>query len=205
MNYSSITAILLFRYPWYLCSIVLRQSCWVCWVCFEMLCVQVRQIFGWAGNMVFCSKNSSEVRSNPLLTKTKKWVANAFLPTKILKINLRTACNKSYKEDHTFFHCSNTAKSGWPSLHSSVPYLSVHCKGSILKILNKYSQKWNGAATVPIPTFMFLWVIYISIPTVCLFWCRKISGPIVGIYKSLAYTWMWKLALRPCSFFSGST
>jgi hypothetical protein len=28
---------------------------------------------------------------------------------------------------------------------------------------------------------------------VCLFCCRKICGPILGIYKSLTYTWMWTL------------
>ncbi len=37
---------------------------------------------------------------------------------------------------------------------------------------------------------------------VCLFCCREICGPILGIYKSLADTGMWKLGLRLCNSFS---
>ncbi len=59
------------------------------------------------------------------------------------------------------------------------------------------------AATVPIPIFMFLWAICIFPRSVCLFCCRKISGPIVGIYRSLTDTCMWKLGLRPRNAYSG--
>ncbi len=39
----------------------------------------------------------------------------------------------------------------------------------------------------------------------CLFRCRKICGPILGIYKSLTDTRLWKLGLRQRSSFSGKT
>jgi hypothetical protein len=57
----------------------------------------------------------------------------------------------------------------------------VHCKNTIPKIRNKYSQKMNCVATVPISTFTFP-------RSICLFCCRKIFGPILGIYKSLTDT-----------------
>jgi hypothetical protein len=80
-------------------------------------------------------------------------------------------------------------------LHVRMP----HCKEQILKIRNKYLQKRNCAATVTISTFMCLWAMYIPPQPICLFFCRKIlyvCGPILGIYKSLTATWMWKLGLR---------
>ncbi len=39
--------------------------------------------------------------------------------------------------------------------------------------------------------------IYIFPGPFCLFCCREICGLILGIYKSLTDTWMWKLGLRP--------
>ncbi len=72
----------------------------------------------------------------------------------------------------------------------------VHCKDTIPKILNKYSQKRNCAASVPISTFMCLWAFCKWPWSICLFCCRKISGTILGIYKSLTDTWIWKLGLK---------
>jgi hypothetical protein len=67
-----------------------------------------------------------------------------------------------------------------------------------------YSQKWNCyfqnrilMFCLPVPTLIYLWEIYIFPGSVCLFCCREIFGPILGIYKLLTDTWMWKLGLRP--------
>ncbi len=54
-----------------------------------------------------------------------------------------------------------------------------------------YSQKWNCAASFWIPTFMYLWAIYIFPGSICLYGCSKMGGRILGIYKSLTDTWMW--------------
>ncbi len=49
----------------------------------------------------------------------------------------------------------------------------MHCKDKIPKFLNKYSQKRNIGVSVPISTFMHLWVIYIFPRLVFLFCWRK--------------------------------
>ncbi len=68
----------------------------------------------------------------------------------------------------------------------------------------KYSQKRKCyfqnriiMFCLPVPRLIDLWEIYIFPGLVCLFCCREICGLILGIYKSLTDTWMWKLGLRP--------
>ncbi len=56
-----------------------------------------------------------------------------------------------------------------------------------------YSQKWKCSASIPIPTFMYLWAIYVFPGSVRLFGCSKIGRLILGIYKTLTDTWVWKL------------
>ncbi len=75
----------------------------------------------------------------------------------------------------------------------SIKIAQLHCKDTIPKIRNKYSQKRNFAASFPISTFMCMWVIYIFPRSVCLFCYRKICLPILRIYKSFTDSWMWKI------------
>ncbi len=64
---------------------------------------------------------------------------------------------------------------------------------------------WNCVASVPIFTYTCLWAIYLCIsrigPHISFI---KIGRSIVGIYKSLTATWMWKLGRWRRNSFSGN-
>ncbi len=67
-----------------------------------------------------------------------------------------------------------------------VMIMILHSNDTVPKIWSKYSQKLNYAASFAIPTFMYLWVVYIFPRSVRLFCCSKLGGliVIVGIFKS---------------------
>jgi hypothetical protein len=107
--------------------------------------------------------------------------------------------------------CAGLYKFSLKSIRANLPIFHMHCKETIAKIRNNYSQKRNCgySPNFPSPTLMFLWaLLYIHIfPwSVCLFCCRKIGGPNVGIYvdRSQAHECgHWDL--RPRNSFTGNT
>ncbi len=67
-----------------------------------------------------------------------------------------------------------------------------------------YFQKRTCAAPVPISTFSERFYIPRIVTHIS---CSRIGRPILGIYKSLAdtwLTWLWKLGLRPRNSFPGN-
>jgi hypothetical protein len=92
-----------------------------------------------------------------------------------------------------------TVSSGHPVVYT-VPKIWF-----IINLSFMYSQKWNCVALFPIPTSMHLWAIYILPESVCIFGCSKIDRPVLGLYKSLTDTWMWKLRDRTLQFCFGNS
>ncbi len=86
-------------------------------------------------------------------------------------------------------------------LYIGLTITPLQMKGRWESNINVYSQKWNYAASlfpkenynVPSPnscTHRSVRELFISRI------CSQICGPILGIYKSLTNTWMWKLGLK---------
>ncbi len=63
------------------------------------------------------------------------------------------------------------------------------------------SDKWNCVTSFPIPTFMYMWTIFIFTIWVCQFSCSKIGRLILWIYKFLTDTSMWKLGDKILQFY----
>ncbi len=96
---------------------------------------------------------------------------------------------------------SNEKKSAWffmqSPTRSNMNFLAcfiLHWTKS--KIRNKYSQKRKLSGHGP-NVHIHVSVSDLYIPTIDLpILLQEICGPILGIYKSLADTWMWKFILR---------
>ncbi len=81
---------------------------------------------------------------------------------------------------------------GWRESNTNIwfPFMSSQKR-------NSYFQNRIIMFCLPVPTLIYPWEICIFPGSVCLFCCRKICEPILGIYKSLTDSWIWKLGLRP--------
>ncbi len=91
---------------------------------------------------------------------------------------------------YSLYCTANERAGGYPIYKCLVPIY-------VVPEMNCYFQNRIIMFCLPVPTIIFLWEVYIFPGSVCLFCCTEICGPILGIYKSLTDTWMWKLGLRP--------
>jgi hypothetical protein len=109
---------------------------------------------------------------------------------------------------------SNWTKAKWRSQQECIrlaPFGTLERIGALQRHNTKKFKTNNPRKRIARPqsqfpqSFMCMWAIYIFPRSVCLFCCRRICGPILGIYKSLTDTWMCKLGLTPRNSFSGNT
>ncbi len=85
--------------------------------------------------------------------------------------------------------------------------VNTHCKGKMPKIWNKYSQKRNIGASVPMSTFMCLWANNIFPRWVCLFcWRKYIDWSWEYINRSKTHecgNWGWGRAIPRKGIYNG--
>jgi hypothetical protein len=98
----------------------------------------------------------------------------------------------------TYIHHTPTNLRHTPAPAFAISLLSYTAKKQYRKFETIIPRK-ETARLQFLPTFMFLWAIFIFPWSICLFSCRKIGGPAVGIYISLTDTecgnWDWGRAL----------
>ncbi len=131
-----------------------------------------------------------------------------------VRLHLYIWCQYHHAQDSFYCVSLRNCTSLFLSLHCTKCTIQIHTlerKGRWESNINvwfpiMYSQKWNCYSQniiiiicLSVPSLVHISVRdlqYIFPGSVCLFCCREICGPILGIYKSLTDTWMWKLALR---------
>ncbi len=123
---------------------------------------------------------------------------------------------ENLKQDLQNFYSKMFKFHNWKTMNSSSACIYISSVHNALQMKGRwesniyvwfpfmYSQKWNCyfqnriiMFCLPVPTLIYLWELHIFPRSTCLFCCREICRPILGIYKSLIDTWMWELGLRP--------
>ncbi len=109
-------------------------------------------------------------------------------PPLILAVPALALCSTSHRRAYVQKKCSYTA-------------LQRHCTENSKQILPE--MKLSGLFT---NSYIHVSVSDLYIPTIGpQTQYSKIGRPIMGIYKSLTDTWVWKFGTRPRSFISGNT
>ena len=137
-----------------------------------------------------------------------------------LHANFEQVCSAEYIAFHWITHISEGFRECWASMNVMGSPRALFLTKTLRHTANEGPVRIQYKCLVPIYVFpemkllfpkqnynvlspssythiQYLWEIYIFPGSVSLFCCREICGPILGIYKSLTDTWMWKLGLRP--------